>query len=96
MDFSCYFYYEIIGDLVSMIRHFERRSPPDNMARFYRLEVLPTLFGDWRLRRIWGRIGTRGRARAEDYPTRAAAIAEACRLERVKCRRGYVSLDVAE
>ena len=28
-----------------------------NMARFYKLVVQPTLFGEWSLVREWGRMG---------------------------------------
>lgn len=73
-----------------MISRFERREPSRSLARFYRLEVAPTLFGEWSLRRIWGRIGTEGRARLETYPTRADALDAAARIERLRHRRGYV------
>lgn len=76
-----------------MPRHFERRSPPDNMARFYRLEVRSTLFGEWSVVRIWGRIGTGGREQFETHPTREAAMVLMERLERIKRRRGYMVLD---
>ncbi len=72
--------------------HFERHVPADNMARFYHLEIQPTLFGDWSLRRSWGRIGTRGRDRYEIFATADEALAAARRLEAEKCRRGYVRL----
>ncbi|TDK45724.1 WGR domain-containing protein [Antarcticimicrobium luteum] len=75
-----------------MTGHFERHVPADNMARFYRLEIQPTLFGDWSLRRSWGRIGTFGRARVERFATAEAALAAARRLAEAKCRRGYVRL----
>jgi len=72
-----------------MPRHFERRNPLDNMARFYRLELRPTLFGEWSVVRIWGRIGTRGREHLETHSTRDSALAAADRLERMKRGRGY-------
>ena len=72
--------------------HFERHVPADNMARFYRLEVLPTLFGEWALLRSWGRIGTHGRTRLETYATAEEAGVAARRLAAAKCRRGYVRL----
>jgi len=72
--------------------HFERQVPADNIARFYHLEIQPTLFGGWSLRRSWGRIGTRGRDRYESFATAAEALAAARRLEVLKCRRGYVRL----
>ncbi len=75
-----------------MIHHFERRAPDRNLARFYRLEVERSLFGDWSLRRIWGRIGTRGRERLESYPTHAAACEAAGLAARRRRHRGYQPL----
>lgn len=75
-----------------MIRHFERHRPQRNMARFYRLEVQPTLFGEWCLLRIWGRVGTHGRERFESFHSRAEALAAAEQLAQAKRRRGYVPL----
>ena len=37
-----------------------RVDPDLNMARFYRVEVLPDLFGEIIVERRWGRIGGRG------------------------------------
>jgi predicted DNA-binding WGR domain protein len=41
--------------------HLVRYDPRRNMARFYRLQLCRTLFGDLVLIRHWGRIGTQGR-----------------------------------
>ena len=38
--------------------HLTRREPDANLHRFYRLEIVPGLFGDWGLVRNWGRIGS--------------------------------------
>jgi predicted DNA-binding WGR domain protein len=38
----------------------ERIYDEKNMARFYKLDVQPTLFGDWTVIREWGRIGRGG------------------------------------
>lgn len=40
-----------------MQTYLEKRQPAKNMARFYRMAVLPNLFGEWTLYREWGRIG---------------------------------------
>ncbi|MCP4183432.1 MAG: WGR domain-containing protein, partial [Hyphomicrobiales bacterium] len=32
----------------------EKRLPRRNMFRFYRLSILPNLFGEWTLAREWG------------------------------------------
>lgn len=60
-----------------------------NMARFYRVEVLPDLFGEIVVERRWGRIGGRGQCRASSYATTSLAEAAASRLIGAKERRGY-------
>ncbi len=66
-----------------------RIDPARNMRRFYRLDVLPDLFGGVLLMKQWGRIGSRGQCqtrRFEDATTAyAALLAQAQRKE----RRGY-------
>ena len=64
-----------------------------NMARFYKVEVLPTLFGDWMVRREWGRIGGGWRALSETVATEEEAQALAGIREAAKLRRGYVAID---
>ncbi|MGY3134569.1 putative DNA-binding WGR domain protein [Bradyrhizobium sp. USDA 4501] len=60
-----------------------------NMARFYKLDVQPTLFGECSLIREWGRIGRAGTVRIETYRSRGAAdIAMALNWTR-KLKRGY-------
>jgi predicted DNA-binding WGR domain protein len=68
-----------------------RREPARNMARFYRLDVQPTLFGAWTLWREWGRIGSPGRVRAEPYPTAGAAQLALAKVLKAKARRGYTT-----
>jgi predicted DNA-binding WGR domain protein len=60
-----------------------------NMARFYRVEVTPDLFGQVIVERRWGRIGSRGQYRIASYPTTSSAEQAASTLVRVKERRGY-------
>ncbi len=69
--------------------YLERRDPAKNMARFYMLSIEPTLFGDVRLRRHWGRIGTRGQVKLHDFAKREEAAALFSSLLRAKRRRGY-------
>jgi predicted DNA-binding WGR domain protein len=45
--------------------HLHKRDPDRNMARFYRVDVQPTLFGEASVARSWGRIGTAGRTAFE-------------------------------
>ncbi len=71
--------------------HLERHDPVRNMARFYALSLDVSLFGEALLVRRWGRIGTRGRERADVFvsPDEAAAAMQA--LASRKVRRGYRS-----
>ncbi len=71
--------------------HLTRRDPVRNMARFYVLDLQPTLFGEVALVRTWGRIGSSGRAMMVTYPAVGAATAAADRLTRQKRGRGYRS-----
>jgi len=60
-----------------------------NMARFYAIGVLPTLFGDWAVVRRWGRIGTYGRTQQMWFSDLSLALACADRVAEAKRRRGY-------
>ena len=66
-----------------------RRDPTVNMARFYRIEVLPTLFGEVSVLRNWGRIGTLGRMSIETCTTPEDANRIASGTLRKKTLRGY-------
>lgn len=69
--------------------HLHRMDPARNMARFYRLSSMPSLFGDICIVREWGRIGRRGRTRIDLYAREAEAAAARLALEQSKRRRGY-------
>ncbi len=66
-----------------------RIDAAQNMARFYRLDVQPDLFGSWSFIREWGRIGRPGTVRALPCPTEAEARAMLEKHWRVRQRRGY-------
>lgn len=66
-----------------------RIDPELNMARFYRVEVSPDLFGEIIVERRWGRIGGRGQYRLASYPSTTSAEQVASDLVRAKERRGY-------
>ena len=66
-----------------------RIRPECNEWRFYRLEILPDLFGYTLLARHWGRIGTEGRYRLDPHPDFGAALNALAALARRKRRRGY-------
>lgn len=76
-----------------VLAHLHRINPEANMARFYSINVAPTLFGECSVLRCWGRIGTRGRTSVETWPTAGEAEAAADRTLRQKSRRGYRPID---
>lgn len=59
------------------------------MARFYAVDVMPTLFGKWAVVREWGRIGRGGTMRDSIHASEDEARHEAEALIRKKQRRGY-------
>lgn len=82
-------------DTRSMIEHrpepvrLIRRDPARNMARFYTISILPTLFGEAALVRNWGRIGSHGQVMMETFEDADEGDAALGDLARVKRRRGY-------
>jgi predicted DNA-binding WGR domain protein len=66
-----------------------RIDPDRNMARFYCVDVAPTLFGEVSVLRTWGRIGTQGRMSLETCATPGEAETVAARTLRQKAQRGY-------
>lgn len=66
-----------------------RVDPARNMRRFYRLEILPDLFGGVIMKREWGRIGSRGQSKTRwfDDPRLASAAMRAQAGRKIK--RGY-------
>jgi len=67
-----------------------RINPEFNMARFYGIEVQPTLFGEVSVLRNWGRIGTRGQSMMVTYEDADHAIAAFQKVDRQKSHCGYV------
>ncbi|MBA4491585.1 WGR domain-containing protein [Paracoccus sp. S1E-3] len=68
-----------------------RIDPDQNMARFYRVEILFDLFGDIIVERRWGRVGGRGQGRVICYASMSLAEGAATELIRAKMRRGYLA-----
>jgi predicted DNA-binding WGR domain protein len=66
-----------------------RVDATQNMARFYRMQMQPTLFGGVTLIREWGRIGQAGTCRHDQYDTAEAARSALDAARRSKLRRGY-------
>ena len=70
-------------------RLLRRIDPTRNMARFYAIAVLPTLFGTPSVVRRWGRIGSHGCERIDLFERAAEAERAFDRLLQAKRRRGY-------
>lgn len=69
--------------------YLERTDRAENMARYYRLTIVETLFGDWAMVREWGRIGRHGQSREHWCTTKddEAGLLRKHHLERLN--RGY-------
>lgn len=72
-----------------MQTYLEKRQPAQKMARFYRMAVMPNLFGEWTLYREWGRIGQGGQVRMDWFEDENQAVAALFTLEASKRQRGY-------
>jgi predicted DNA-binding WGR domain protein len=59
------------------------------MQRFYKIDVQPTLFGEWAVIREWGLIGRGGAVRSAPYGTASEVEAACDRQWQRKERRGY-------
>ena len=66
-----------------------RRNPDLKMARFYRLWLEPTLFGEVCLARNWGRISTYGQVKIETFGQASDAAAALEKCAKAKVRRRY-------
>jgi len=69
--------------------YLTRTQPETNLHRFYRLEIVPGLFGDWGLVRNWGRIGTSGQVRTDWFVTEEEAKDARFELHMAKAKRRY-------
>ena len=72
-----------------METHLEKHDPDRNLARYYRMSVLPNLFGEWTLQREWGRIGQGGRVRLDLFRSEVEAECALVIMEGAKQRRAY-------
>jgi predicted DNA-binding WGR domain protein len=69
--------------------YMERSDRTLNLARFYQVDIQPTLFGEWAVISRWGRIGTHGRSQQDWFTSLPEAqTAQVSRVAR-KQRRGY-------
>lgn len=69
--------------------HLIRCDPSCNMARFYRMQIAPDLFGGVVLIRHWGRIGTSGQERRQWWPVSSMAETALQDWAAKKLRKGY-------
>lgn len=60
-----------------------------NMRRFYRLDMQPTLFGEYAVVREWGRIGRGGQVWSTPYPSPLEALAVLEAVKGAKLKRKY-------
>lgn len=66
-----------------------RTDASQNVYRFYRMEIIRGLFGEWSLVREWGRIGQSGQVRVDWFETEAAAKDARFSIHMQKAKRGY-------
>jgi predicted DNA-binding WGR domain protein len=76
-------------EVAMILAHLHRINPDANVARFYCIDLAPTLFGEITVLRRWGRIGTCGRTSIETWTSEDEAEDAARRTLRQKSRRGY-------
>ena len=69
--------------------YIERTEAAQNMARYYAMEISETLFGEACLTRTWGRIGSRGQSRMQQFESESEAVDLFLDLMRQKRKRGY-------
>ena len=82
-------------DLRSPIKHhlvLHRIDPEQGIRRFYSLMIERDLFGTIRLVRNWGRIGTNGQEKAEEFASKDDAGKALETLAQAKRRQGYRDL----
>ena len=67
-----------------------REDQAQNMRRFYLMSVQRDLFGGATLTREWGRMGSSGTVRVDQYPDEGQAVDALADLARTKRKRGYL------
>lgn len=70
--------------------HLTRTDPEANVHRYYRMEIVRGLFGDWGLVREWGRIGRSRQGRTDWFVSEPDAKDARFALHMAKAKRGYV------
>lgn len=69
--------------------YLTKAGPHANQHRFFRMDIVRGLFGDWGLVSEWGRIGAGGRLRTDWFNTEADAKGARFDLLIQKSKRGY-------
>ena len=59
---------------MSCLADLQAKDPARNIARAYTIEFGQDLFGDWILRRHWGRIGSQGQFQELVIPSEQAGL----------------------
>jgi predicted DNA-binding WGR domain protein len=82
-------------ELRSPIKHYlvlHRIEPEQGIRRFYSLMIERDLFGTIRLVRHWGRIGTNGQEKTEEFASEDEAGKALDTLAQAMRRQGYQDL----
>ncbi|WP_044045236.1 WGR domain-containing protein [Octadecabacter antarcticus] len=69
--------------------HLTKTNPDANLYRYYHMDIVKGLFGDWGLVREWGRIGSSGQLRTDWFETEHDAKGARFALHMTKAKRGY-------
>ena len=75
-----------------MATRLTRVDPSKNMARWYEIDVQPTLFGEYTVQRHWGRIGAAGQSKTFWFADEPTADTMAKSVSAIKVRRGYIDV----
>lgn len=66
-----------------------RVEESSNTSHFYRMELMPGLFGDWSLVREWGRTGQPGQIRVDWFDDETEAKGARFAIQMEKAKKGY-------
>lgn len=69
--------------------YLTRTEPSANLYRYYQMQIVPGLFGDWGLIREWGRIGGSDQMRTDWFDTEADAKDARFGVHMKKAKQGY-------
>jgi predicted DNA-binding WGR domain protein len=69
--------------------YLTRTDPSRNIDRFYVVDIMPTLFGEWAVLRECGRRGSAGTVRLNSYQRRNEAETAERRTIKRRLQHGY-------